>query len=263
MMNQTDVLNGLRGTDIEKKKASEYIGTLLTESDKRGCRDKVDEFVKKHTDAKIWCDVAELHGVDDFFARVLQKDQAQTTLATPAPADTAGCVAVAPASSTTVSLANPLTGVYLPTKEEIAMLRQTVVTDTRISDEQIKLLIVLAQKYNLDPFKREIWATTTGILIARDGFLTFAHRSGDFDGMDTDFGFDGHGNLESATTTVWNKKMSHPIKFTAYYKEYGYGKKSPTWVNMPKVMLQKCAEANALRRAFGITGLYDETELSE
>lgn len=256
-MNQTDVLNGLKGTEIEKKKASEYICMLLTESDKRGCRDKLEGFVKEHTDAKIWCDVAELHGVEDFFARVLQKDQ---TPATPAPVDTAECVAVAPASSTSVALANPLTGVYLPTKEEIAMLRQTVVTDARITDEQIKLLIVLAQKYNLDPFKREIWATTTGILIARDGFLTFAHRTGDFDGMETEFGFDEHGNLESATTTVWNKKMSHPIKFTAYYKEFANGKKSPTWMNMPKVMLQKCAEAHALRRAFGITGLYDETE---
>lgn len=31
---------------------------------------------------------------------------------------------------------------------------------------------------------------------------------------------------------------------------------------MPYVMLQKCAESHALRRAFGISGLYDAAELS-
>lgn len=263
MMNQADVLNGLNGTEIEKKRASEYICSLLTESDKRGCRDKVEAFVKNHPDAKIWGDVAELHSIDDFFARVLLKDQTQTTLPAAAPAGETEFFPVAAASSAPMAIQNPQTAVYIPTKEEIELLRKTIITGN-VTDEKIILMMILARKYNLDPFKREIWClpTQSAIFIGRDGFLALAHRSGNLDGMDTDFGYDEKGKLESATTTVWTKTMSHPIKFTAYLDEFGRGK-SGNWLTMPRVMLQKCAEASALRRAFSVTGLYLEEEMDE
>ncbi len=248
-MNQTDIINGLRGTEIEKKRAAEYIRTVLTESDKRGCRDKVEAFVQNHPDAKIWGDVKELHTLDDFFARVLLEDQTQTTL----PAATA--------PSAPVEVQTPLTAVHMPDDKDIAMLRRTIITSD-VPDDKIRLMVILAQKYNLDPFKHEIWATKAGIFIGRDGFLTIAHRSGDIDGMKTDFACDEKGKLESATTTVWSKKMSHPVEFTAYLEEFGRGKNGP-WLTMPRVMLQKCAEAHALRRAFGGNGLYDEAEFAE
>lgn len=125
------------------------------------------------------------------------------------------------------------------------------------------LMLELAKRYKLDPFARQIWATPAGIFVGRDGFLTLAHRSGDFDGMETTFE-ERDGKLFSATCTVYHKKMSHPFRVTVRYDEFFRptppGKKAGAWEKMPYVMLQKCAEAHALRRAFCVTGLYDEAE---
>jgi phage recombination protein Bet len=131
------------------------------------------------------------------------------------------------------------------------------------SSEQFMLMLELAHRYKLDPFAKQIWATPAGIFVGRDGFLTLAHRSGDFDGMETTFE-ERDGKLFSATCTVYHKKMSHPFRVTVRLEEFFRptppGKKAGAWEKMPYVMLQKCAEAHALRRAFCVTGLYDEAE---
>lgn len=129
------------------------------------------------------------------------------------------------------------------------------------SPEQFAYMLELARIYRLDPFRKQIWATPAGIFIGRDGFLEIAHASGDFDGIDTTFE-EKDGEVISATCTVWNKRMSHPVRFTARMKEFvrrSTGKPG-AWEKMPSVMLQKCAESHALRRAFNISGLYDEAE---
>lgn len=151
---------------------------------------------------------------------------------------------------------------YTPHQKEIML--ETVAKGCKT--EQFLLMMELAKKYKLDPFARQIWATPAGIFIGRDGFLALAHKSGNFDGMETTFEERG-GKLYSATTTVWHKQMSHPIKFTAllneFYKEQKPGRQPGAWQTMPFVMLQKCSESHALRRAFNITGLYDEAEILE
>lgn len=130
--------------------------------------------------------------------------------------------------------------------------------------EQFMLMLELAKKYKLDPFARQIWATPMGIIVGRDGFLTLAHNSGNFDGMETTFE-ERDGKLFSATCTVYHKKMSHPIRITVRFDEFCRptppGKQPGAWEKMPYVMLQKCAESHALRRAFCISGLYDEAEM--
>lgn len=136
------------------------------------------------------------------------------------------------------------------------ILMQTVAKGC--SPEQFMLMLELAKRYKLDPFARQIWATKVGIFVGRDGFLMLAHRSGDFDGMETTFE-ERNGKLFSATCTVYHKRMSHPIRVTVRLDEF-YRGNSDAWQRMPYVMLQKCAEAHALRRAFCITGLYDAAE---
>ena len=136
------------------------------------------------------------------------------------------------------------------------ILMQTVAKG--YSPEQFMLMLELAKRYKLDPFAKQIWATKVGIFVGRDGFLMLAHRSGDFDGMETTFE-ERNGKLFSATCTVYHKRMSHPIRVTVRLDEF-YRENSDAWQRMPYVMLQKCAEAHALRRAFCITGLYDAAE---
>jgi len=152
-------------------------------------------------------------------------------------------------------------GEYSPHQREI--LLETVAKGCR--PEQFMLMLELARRYQLDPFAGQIWATPVGIFVGRDGFLAIAHRSGNFDGMETTLELVS-GKVFSATCTVWHKQMSHPIRVTVWYEEFYRptppGKKPGAWERMPKVMLQKCAEAHALRRAFCITGLYDPSEFA-
>lgn len=148
-------------------------------------------------------------------------------------------------------------GEYTPKQKEIML--ETVARGCK--PEQFMLMMELAKKYKLDPFARQIWATPMGIIIGRDGFLTLAHNSGNFDGMDTEF-IERNEKLHAAKCTVWHKRMSHPITFTAKLDEF-FKPGSDAWRKMPYVMLQKCAESHALRRAFSVTGLYDEAELCD
>ena len=133
-----------------------------------------------------------------------------------------------------------------------------------VSDKEALLFLELSKAYQLNPFKKEIWVIPYGnkinIFCGRDGFLSIAHRSGMFDGMETNFGYDKNGNLESAETIVYNKSCKHPIKCKVFLKEYSTFKN--LWQTKPHVMLQKVAESTALRRAFNISGLYDPDEIN-
>lgn len=152
-------------------------------------------------------------------------------------------------------------GEYTAHQREI--LLETIAKGCR--PEQFMLMLELAKRYQLDPFAGQIWATPAGIFVGRDGFLVLAHRTGDLDGLETTFE-ERDGKLFAATCTVWHKRMSHPIKVTVrleeFYRPVAPGKKPGAWQKMPYVMLQKCAESHALRRAFCITGLYDPSEFA-
>jgi len=53
--------------------------------------------------------------------------------------------------------------------------------------------------------------------------------------------------------------MSHPFEVEVYASEYSTGKN--LWRDKPRTMIQKVAEAHALRRAFSISGLYAPEEI--
>ena len=132
--------------------------------------------------------------------------------------------------------------------------------------DEFAMFRAICNRYGLDPFCREAWFVKYGggpaqIFVGRDGMLAIANRSGQFDGMETTPNFDADGNLVSATCAVWRKDMSHPFTKTVYLKEYSTGQS--LWKSKPITMLQKVAEAQALRAAFTISGLYCEEEMPE
>lgn len=143
------------------------------------------------------------------------------------------------------------------------------------TDTEFKLLVYTAKLYGLDPLKKEIWAIKYGsspanIMAGRDGFLSIAHRSGKFNGMKTEFkpsektevpGIKTAGiDMDStATCTVYRKDMANPISVTVQMREY-YNMVNPVWKSKPITMLCKVAEAQALRKSFNVSGLYDPDE---
>ena len=88
------------------------------------------------------------------------------------------------------------------------------------TEQEFNLFLYMAKTYQLDPLLRKIWLVKYGsapaqIFTSRDGFLSIAHRSGQFNGMQTTLSEDG----QSATCHVYRKDMEHPFSVTVYLRE--------------------------------------------
>ena len=153
------------------------------------------------------------------------------------------------------------------TERQRNLIRKLVAKD--LNDDEFNLFVYRCLSLRLDPLKGEVSVhkrkdSQTGemkmvMVVQRDGYLTIAHRSGQFNGMSTDVQFDDKGNAISATCEVYNKSAEYPIKVKVYMKEYNTQKQ--LWMYKPITMIQKVAESQALRRAFNISGVYSEEEL--
>lgn len=133
------------------------------------------------------------------------------------------------------------------------------------TNDEFAVFLELSKRYKLDPFSKQIWAikyngNAAQIFTGRDGFLSIAHRSGLFDGMESGVDVDKNGET-IGWAKVYRKDMSHPFIITVSLKEYDTGKS--LWREKPKTMIQKVAESQCLRRAFSISGLYDPDEIGE
>jgi phage recombination protein Bet len=145
--------------------------------------------------------------------------------------------------------------------EDIDLIKRTVAAGA--NESEFRLFLYIAQRYNLDPLVKQIWLIKYGsapaaIFTSRDGFLSIGHRSGQFDGMETQAVKDDNGKITGAICRVWRRDMSHPFTVEVSRAEYDTGKGN--WQKMPETMIKKVAESQCLRRAFDISGLYDPSE---
>jgi len=144
--------------------------------------------------------------------------------------------------------------------DKIKLVRDTVAQGC--TETEFQLLLYQARTYQLDPLRREIWAIKydparpASIFTGRDGFLKIAHASGQFDGMES--GVREHDTGLVGWAKVYRKDMSHPFSVEVYEKEYNTGRGQ--WQKMPRTMIQKVAESQALRKAFAINGIYSQEE---
>jgi len=145
-------------------------------------------------------------------------------------------------------------------QQQVQLIRDMCAKDC--TENEFLLLMQLAKTYQLDPFAKQIWAVKYGnnpaaIFCGRDGFLAIAHRSGKFDGMESGTRKDGDDLV--GWCRVYRKDMSRPFEVEVSLSEYSTGKN--LWQTKPKTMIVKVAESHALRRAFGISGLYAPEEI--
>ena len=106
-----------------------------------------------------------------------------------------------------------------------------------------------------------------------DGYRLIAERTGKYSpGKAPTYVYNENGTLVSSTAYI--KKMTsdgvwHEISAEAFYAEYVGTKKdgSPNtmWATKPHIMLSKCAEALALRKAFPseLSGVYTKEEMDQ
>lgn len=135
------------------------------------------------------------------------------------------------------------------------------------TDEEFCLFLHIVHDTGLNPLTKEIWFykmwdTFVGkdmpvIHASIQGMRKAAERIGGYaPGRQTEYEYDEKGELYAATAYVKRKVEGewHEVAFTALWAEFArYNQQNKLvnkWATMPKHMLAKCAEFNALRRAF-------------
>jgi phage recombination protein Bet len=173
--------------------------------------------------------------------------------------------------------------------EQLKVLKQQIAP--KCSDTELDYFIEVCKQTNLSPFTREIYAISRetwnpetqrkepkmSIQVSIDGLRKRAANSGYYDGSTTFWcGEDGKW-LEvwlkstppaAAKTVVYRKGCGQPFtavaRFDAYKQDFK-GKLSGLWEKMPDIMIGKCSEALALRKAFPeqTAGLYASEEMDQ
>lgn len=144
-----------------------------------------------------------------------------------------------------------------------------------LSDAELTLFAMVAQRSGLDPFSRQIHAVKrkgkvtfqTGI----DGYRSTAERTREYEGSDLpEYGPDcacdsnPKPHPEWALVTVY-RTGKRPQSAKAYWHEFHPGDNDFMWIKMPRNQLAKCAEALALRKAFPYVfgDLYTDEEMAQ
>lgn len=173
---------------------------------------------------------------------------------------------------------------------QIAVLRAAGV-DEDVADAELAAFLHVCQRRALDPFtkqiyligrwdnqkRRKVYAHQTSI----DGFRLIARRSADKAGIDYEYEdtiwYADDGSTHEAW--LWNtppaaakvvvvrggRRFDAVARFGAYAQRKKDGALSGQWGSMPEVMIAKCAEALALRKAFpeDLSGLYTSDEMGQ
>lgn len=166
--------------------------------------------------------------------------------------------------------------------EQIRLLGETIAKGC--DQNELSFFLNVCKLKRLDPFTGQVhvvkrWDRDLGrekmtIQVGIDGYRAIAARTGELCGNDEPI-FDTedaeHPNKATVTVYRWHKDSGQKIPYTASarYSEYVQTKKdgSPNsmWTNKPFIMLGKCAEALALRKAFPdeLSGMYSDEEMGQ
>jgi len=166
-------------------------------------------------------------------------------------------------------------------EKDIQILIQAGYIPANTPPAQVQLFAVTAAQHKLSPFRKEIYLVGYGgkyaAIVGIDGFRVKAQRTGQHAGTDdAKFDIQADGNYLTAaqlkaagkhpltcTVTVYRvvSGVRCPFTHTAVFSEFaGSGK----WQTMPFQMIQKVAEAFALKKGFGdeLSGLHIEEEMA-
>jgi len=165
-------------------------------------------------------------------------------------------------------------------KNQVAVIQQNVAKGTTASE--LAYFLNVCQTMELNPFNKEVWCYKDGkgnllIFAGRDGFLAKAQKNPAFNGIRS---------AEIRENDVWeldipNAQITHKITgkqadrgaivgaYAMIFRKDGeptiewaefdtYNKRFSAWKSHPAEMIKKVAEAHALKKAFGISGIQSE-----
>lgn len=148
------------------------------------------------------------------------------------------------------------------------------------SEADAAVMLELARARKLNPFTGQIhfvqrWNAARGSMtlaaqVGIDGLRAMAERTGKYAGQDEpEFELDDAKRPVVCRVRVYRSDWQRPAVGVAYLSEFAQRKKdggyTQMWAEKPRIMLAKCAEAIALRKAFpdDLSGVTTPDELPE